>query len=108
DGRKAHLSQEEVAELANGDVYTAQEAKDNKLIDATGYLSDAVTQAATLAGIPANVQPHVEVYTQAQGLLSLLSASHQQSASGRGVDLTALDGTQIRRMLVEMSTPQLE
>ncbi len=40
-----------VDELADGSIYTAQEALDSGLVDAVGYLDDAVAAAETRAGI---------------------------------------------------------
>jgi protease-4 len=47
DGRK--MDPERVRQLADGRIYTSQEAKDAGLIDQIGYLEDAFTQAKTLA-----------------------------------------------------------
>ncbi len=47
EGRK--LSPERVKTLADGRIYTSQEAKDAGLIDQIGYLEDAFTQARTMA-----------------------------------------------------------
>jgi protease-4 len=45
------LPEEHVRALADGRIYSAQEAKELKLIDEVGYLRDAITHAKTLAGI---------------------------------------------------------
>jgi protease-4 len=50
DGRKG-LSQEKVRTLADGRIYTAQQALEAGLIDGIGYLSDAVELAKELAGL---------------------------------------------------------
>jgi protease-4 len=50
-GRFEKLTTDEVIELADGSIYSAQEAKDKKLIDDIGYLEDAVAAAERLAGI---------------------------------------------------------
>ncbi len=47
DGRK--MAPERVRQLADGRIYTSQEAKDAGLIDQIGYIEDAFTQAKTLA-----------------------------------------------------------
>ena len=49
-GRKLPLDR--VIEAANGKVYTADEALDLGLINAIGYLDDAIAEARTLASIP--------------------------------------------------------
>ncbi len=109
-GRGRHLTTEQVQTLANGEVYTAQEAVNNKLIDGEGYLTDAVAQAAALAGLPATAKPHVEVYAPRPGLLSaILSDPVPPNASERTpIDLTRMDSEQLRRTLVELTTPRLE
>ncbi len=46
-----NMATERVRQLADGRIYTSQEAKDGGLIDSIGYLEDAFTQAKTLAGL---------------------------------------------------------
>jgi protease-4 len=50
DGRRG-LSQEKIRALADGRIYTAQQALEAGLIDEIGYLSDAVELAKGLAGL---------------------------------------------------------
>jgi protease-4 len=50
DGRKG-LSPEKIRALADGRIYTAQQALESGLIDEIGYLSDAVELAQQLAGL---------------------------------------------------------
>ncbi len=50
DGRK-ELSPEKIRTLADGRIYTAQQALESGLIDGIGYLSDAVELAKQLAGL---------------------------------------------------------
>jgi protease-4 len=45
------MAPERVRQLADGRIYTSQEAKDAGLIDTVGYLEDAFTQARTLANL---------------------------------------------------------
>ncbi len=49
EGRK--LTPERVRQLADGRIYTSQEAKDAGLIDEIGYLDDSFKQVKTLAGL---------------------------------------------------------
>jgi len=51
EGRKASLSLPEVTRLADGSIFGAQEALDEKLIDQIGYLDDAINLVKSLAGI---------------------------------------------------------
>lgn len=48
-GRK--MSPEEVDAIATGAIFTAEEAKDKKLIDSVGYFEDAVAAAKGIAGV---------------------------------------------------------
>jgi protease-4 len=51
EGRKEVLELADVERLADGSIYGAQEALDEKLIDQIGYLDDAIEQVKDLAGI---------------------------------------------------------
>jgi len=51
EGRKESLSSDEVRQLADGGIYGAQEALDEKLIDDIGYLDEAIDLVKSLAGI---------------------------------------------------------
>ena len=46
------LAKDEVRRLADGRIYTADEALALKLVDKIGYMSDAVEEAKRLAGVP--------------------------------------------------------
>jgi protease IV len=51
EGRKSTLTIEEIRVLADGGIYGAKEAKEEKLIDEIGYLDEAIDLAKSLAGI---------------------------------------------------------
>lgn len=51
DGRKALLTSDDVKRLADGSIYGAREALDEKLIDEIGYLDKAIERIKSLAGI---------------------------------------------------------
>ena len=51
EGRNEVLTEDEVRQLSDGSIYTAQDALDNKLIDALGYLEDAKYKAEQMAQI---------------------------------------------------------
>jgi protease IV len=51
EGRKDILTPEQIRPLADGGIYTAGQAKDNKLIDEIGYLDDAISKIKSLAGV---------------------------------------------------------
>jgi protease-4 len=60
EGRRGKLSQADVARIADGRVFTGEEALQLKLIDELGTIDDAVRQAAQSAGIkgePAKLWP---------------------------------------------------
>lgn len=60
EGRKEKLSEAEVAKVADGRVFTGEEAMNLKLVDQLGSIDDAVATAAKLAGIkgdPAKIWP---------------------------------------------------
>jgi protease-4 len=50
-GRKGRLSETEVKGLADGRVYTAQQALEAKLVDRIGYLEDAIGEAMVRAHV---------------------------------------------------------
>jgi protease-4 len=70
EGRKAFLKPDEVRKLADGGIYGAQEALDEKLIDGIGYLDDAIGVVKSMAGIK-NAQ--VVEYRKPFSLSDLLS-----------------------------------
>ncbi len=100
-GRSAKLKADEVATLADGRVFTAQEALAAKLIDQVGYLDDAITLAAQRANIAAQVTPQVTILHQPQSLLGSLFSSQQRSV---GVQL---DAQALRRWIHEETVPQV-
>ena len=51
EGRKATLTIEEIRKLADGGIFGAKEAKEEKLIDQVGYLDDAIELAKSEANI---------------------------------------------------------
>jgi protease-4 len=51
EGRKAKLTIEEIRKLADGGIFGAKEAYEEKLIDEVGYLDDAIELAKSLAEI---------------------------------------------------------
>ena len=72
DGRKGKMSLNDVERIADGRVFTGEEALGLKLIDRIGNLDDAVNVAARLAGVrgrPGTIYPKRRTPT----LLDLLS-----------------------------------
>ena len=101
DGKQYGLTEAEVRALATGKVYTAQEALDNQLVDAVGYLDKAIEVAADLGGVPANVQPQVTQLRVPVGLMRQIMGQNQAPAA------QAVDSEAIRTWLMELSVPRL-
>ncbi len=74
EGRKDVLTAQEVQDLADGSVFSAQEANDRGLIDQIGYLDDAIGLVQTLAGISG---ARVVEYQQTLSLSSILGVRRQ-------------------------------
>ncbi|MHC4883384.1 MAG: signal peptide peptidase SppA [Planctomycetota bacterium] len=64
EGRKNVLAEEQIRELADGSIYTAQQAVENKLIDSVGYFDHAVSKAEQMANISdARVVTYEELFS---------------------------------------------
>jgi protease-4 len=77
------MSAEDVAKIADGRVFTGEQALQIKLVDELGNLDDAVRAAAKLAGIhgtPGTIYPR----KQKPGLFDLLSGSSADSETALG------------------------
>jgi protease-4 len=86
DKRKDALSLDEIRDLADGRVYTAQQALKLKLIDEVGYFDEALARVLSLARIPA---ARVIAYSYYPKRESNLYASRLESPSlFEGKDLT--------------------
>jgi len=92
EGRKASLDPNEVRQLADGGIFGAKEAVDEKLIDGIGYLDEAVEIVKSLAGIQ---NARVVEYRKPFSFSDLLSYKKP--------NLLKID----RAMLYELSTPQI-
>jgi protease-4 len=82
------MKEEDVRKLADGRVYTGQEAKSNGLVDAIGTYQDAISEAARLGGIsgtPKVLSPAKKTFSLLELLLgdsrSALSLSPDRSES---------------------------
>jgi protease-4 len=71
EGRQ--MDEAEVREVADGSVYTGQQALELGLVDALGYEEDAIAKAAELGGITG--EPRIIRYPRQQNLYDLLGAS---------------------------------
>jgi len=70
-GRRDVLTAEQIRPLADGGIYTAPQAKDNKLIDQIGYLDEAIALVKTMAGL---TKAEVVEYREPFSLIGLLNA----------------------------------
>jgi protease-4 len=92
DGRKSSLTPDNVRELADGGIFGAQEALEEKLIDDIGYLDEAIELIKSMAGID---KAQVVEYRRPFSLTDFLSY--------RKSNLLKIDKT----ALYELSTPQI-
>ena len=51
EGRQAHLTREDIVALADGRIFSGQQALEHKLVDQLGNLTDAIDRAGELGGI---------------------------------------------------------
>ncbi len=92
EGRKSSLTEAEVRRLADGSIFGAQEARDEKLIDDIGYLDDAIELVKSMAKID---KAQVVEYRKPFSLAGFLSY--------RKPNFLKID----RTTLYELSTPQI-
>jgi protease-4 len=92
EGRKALLTLDDVRRLADGGIFGAQEAVEEKLIDEIGYLDEAIELAKSLAGID---KAQVVEYRKPFSLTDFFSYRKQS--------LFKID----RTTLYELGTPQI-
>ena len=85
--RDVNLSDEEVKAVSTGEIYTAAQAVANKLIDAEGYLDDAIAEAAKRSGMKG--KPRVTIIQPPRGfnILNLVMKSEQQALPQNGKEL---------------------
>jgi protease IV len=83
-----NLKAEEVAALANGKAYTANQALPLKLVDKIGYAADAYATAAEMASL---TRPRVVRYREEPGLFDALRVEEEASMSIRSFDRETLD-----------------
>lgn len=92
EGRKKVLTEDEVRVLADGGIYSAPEALEEKLIDAIGYFDDAVLKAQQMAQISG---VRVVTYQQEFSLFSILGVRSQ----GINIDAEILEKLAAPRIL---------
>jgi protease IV len=99
DGRKS-LSEADVRRLADGSIYWADKALDEKLIDGIGYLEDAIDKAKSLAGVK---KAQVIEYHRPFSLADILSAKTNVSLK---IDRRTLYETTVPQALYLWTGPQ--
>jgi protease IV len=104
DGRLSVISdRSRIDALANGDIYTAQQAKDNGLIDGIGYLDDAIAQAEVRAGLLPGRATVVMMRQPpaffADGLLGEARGGHSRERP--------LNGETIRGLVNDLASPRV-
>jgi protease-4 len=102
DGRKTVITDRtKLDALANGAVYTADDAVKNGLVDSVGYLDDAIAAAESRAGIRAGRSTVVTLREPASLLGGLLGVRGDESARHLG------DAESIRSWVNELGAPRL-
>jgi protease-4 len=99
------LPRDEVLELADGRVYTGQQALDVGLVDELGSLDEALIGAREMAGLPEDAL--VVRYSATPGFLDLLQASveSQQQQQADPLGLRNLTEPQVPRLEYRMVMP---
>jgi protease-4 len=93
-----------LAEIANGKVYIAGDAKDLGLVDDIGYLADACDYAAKKASLS---KPTVVRIQEPKGLLAALAGDEKTNLDG-GSASVKVGGVNVNITdLVELTTPRL-
>jgi protease-4 len=92
------LSEEEVRVLADGRVYSGQQALEHNLIDQVGNFQDAIDKAAELGGISG--KPRLVEYEQTPTLLDMLMGASTQFGKS--------DAERAMELVGELTAPMLE
>ena len=95
-GRKDILSESEIRALADGSIYSAPEAVENKLIDEIGYFDDAVYKAEQMAQISgAKVVEYEELFS----VWNILNAQNKTKIGLENVETEILERIAAPRLL---------
>ncbi len=101
EGRGEVMGDEEIEVVMTGEVFMAHDALEAKLVDGIGYLDDAITKAKSELSI---TNPRVVLYGVRMGLLGELLGVEQRG--GGESCLTTMDAAALRKMVIELSSPQ--
>ena len=107
---RAPLDETNIADVATGAIYTADEALANGLVDQLGYLDDAIAEAETRAGLtPGDAQ--VTVVRQPGGPLWLELLAEREvapdTARAEALDLANLSPQKLRSFLDDLTEVRL-
>lgn len=101
EGRGLADDPEQLRAVANGSVFTAIEAMENKLIDGIGYLDDAILEAERRAGLAVGRARVVRITAPPSLADALLGVSANSS-----IHAGALDADAIRGLMNDFATPR--
>lgn len=106
---KVIASDEALRAVANGSIFTAEQALNNGLVDSIGYLDDAIVQMESRCGIATDRAKVVRLSRPpslfGDGLLGITHPEHHD-ASAVSMD-RAWSPESIRRVMEELSTPRV-
>ena len=103
DGRgEAVGDPDQIDKLADGSIYTAEEAVENGLVDGIGYLDDAIIDAEKAAGLTGGSATVILLREPEPVFGSLLGTSVRQATPA-----LPLDAEGIRRLVNELGLPRL-
>ncbi len=97
------LTMADVEKASTGQAMMEAQAQSLKLVDAQGYLDDALAKARELAGLANAPKPEVTVLTIRKGLLADLGLRTEASNP-----LAHMTGEEARDWLLDLSTPRME
>lgn len=98
------LPRDEVERVAQGRVWTGEQALERKLVDRLGGLEDAVRLAKELAGLPADEEVEVRRLERQSGLLGNVGRAFEPEASPLQSALARVPEIQAAALLGEMGT----
>lgn len=104
-GRSDVLSEEEVRALATGEIFTTEDALEQKLIDEVGYIDDALDHAVSLGDFDEEDPPSV-IYRPRTGFLPSLPGMSTRTSTAAPTP-ARIDGATIRQWASELSVPQM-
>lgn len=106
EGRKDRVDADRLKELADGRIYTAEQAVANKLVDEIGYLDAALEKARQMGNIESETPPVVYYHPRASVLEMIGLSSGTPSRSSMSLD-QVLDARRVRSWLSEFSVPRM-